>query len=43
MAEILRVKPKAAHDFFHNTWSRRYCSDFTQYKPEAKLIIDELD
>jgi len=38
--------PQEAHDYFHNVWSKQFCEDLTQFKPEINQLIEnqfELD
>lgn len=36
-----RYTPKFLHDFYHNTFSKQFCSDFNQVKERVRKHLDE--
>ncbi|CAL6077485.1 Conserved_hypothetical protein [Hexamita inflata] len=42
MSVLLDVTPKKIHDYFHNTWSKQFCDNIYDYRPEIERIIAEL-
>ncbi|CAL6066498.1 Conserved_hypothetical protein [Hexamita inflata] len=42
MSILLNVTPKKIHDFFHNTWSKQFCDNIYDHRPEIERIIAEL-
>lgn len=36
-----RYTPKFLHDFYHNTFSKQFCSDFNQVKERVRQHLDE--
>ena len=42
MGAIMKVPPKQLHDYYHNTWSKRFFDDLTPYKLEIQEMIDKL-
>ncbi|CAL6053010.1 Conserved_hypothetical protein [Hexamita inflata] len=42
MSVLLNVTPKKIHDYFHNTWSKQFCDNIYDHRPEIERIIAEL-
>lgn len=42
MGNIMDVSPKQLHDYYHNTWSKRFFSDLNPYKLEIQELIEEI-
>lgn len=39
IGETLGVKSKQIHDFFHNTWVKRFYDDLNQYKDKLMHLL----
>ncbi|CAL6002937.1 Conserved_hypothetical protein [Hexamita inflata] len=42
MGEMMRVKPKKLHDYFHNTWSKKFYDDLEPYKNFVQETISKV-
>ena len=40
-AQFDAVTPKKLHDYYHNSWSRQFCDDISQFKQEIKRLVME--
>ena len=41
LSKMIRYPAKKLHDYYHNTFSKRFCSDLNKVKREAIRFFDE--
>ena len=42
MGNIMDLPPKQLHDYYHNTWSKRFFDDLNPHKIEIQEMIEEI-
>ena len=42
LGKVLGVKPSRAHNYYYNTWSKRFFIDAELYKKQVREVMDEI-